>query len=91
MNARDTVVKFPSHVMARTLGSDVVILDLSKGSYFGLDPVGARAWQLWAEHKTLGEICDLLLQEYDVAREVLERDLDKLANELRAQGLIEFG
>jgi hypothetical protein len=91
MHARHTLIKFPSHVMARTLGSDVVILDLSKGSYFGLDGVGARVWQLWTEKKTLGEICDVLVNEYDVARDVLEQDLDELASELQAQGLIEFG
>ena len=40
------------------------------------------------EGKTLAEICDLMLEEYEVSREELERDTLKLAQELAAQGLI---
>ncbi len=36
----------PSQVRARTVGGEIVLLHLESGVYFGLDPVGARAWQL---------------------------------------------
>jgi hypothetical protein len=35
--------------MARTVGDETVILDLANGTYYGLDPVGARMWQLMSE------------------------------------------
>jgi len=78
----------PAQVMARQVGDETVILDLGSGTYFGLDPVGARVWQLIGEAKTLGDICDTLLDEYDVARDTLERDVLDLAEKLRAQNLI---
>lgn len=78
----------PAQVMARQVGDETVILDLAGGTYYGLDPVGARAWQLIGEGKTLGEICDTLLEEYDVARETLEYDILDLAEKLQAQNLI---
>jgi len=78
----------PAQVMARQVGDETVILDLGSGTYFGLDPVGARVWQLIGEGKTLGETCDTLLDEYDVARDTLERDVLDLAEKLRAQNLI---
>jgi hypothetical protein len=78
----------PSQVMARQVGDETVILDLGSGTYFGLDPVGARIWQLMGEGRTFGEICDTLLDEYDVARETLERDVIELADKLLAQKLI---
>jgi len=37
-------VTVPPHVIARRVGEDTVILDLASGTYFGLDPVGARIW-----------------------------------------------
>jgi hypothetical protein len=74
--------------MARSVGDETVILDLATGTYFGLDPVGARIWQLMGEGKTLAEICDLMLDEYEVSREELERDTLRLAEELAAQGLV---
>jgi hypothetical protein len=82
-------VEIPSQVMTRTVGEEVVMLDLAGGTYFGLDPVGARIWELMADGKTLGEIRDQMLQEYEVTREELERDILRLAEELNGQGLIQ--
>jgi len=81
-------ITIPPQVMARTVGDETVILDLATGTYFGLDPVGARIWELLGEGKTLAEVCDRMLEEYEVAREELERDTLKLAQDLVAQGLV---
>ena len=81
-------VSIPPQVMARTIGDETVILDLASGTYFGLDPVGARIWELLGDGKTLAEICEQMLEEYEVSREELERDTLRLAQELADQGLI---
>ena len=81
-------VSVPAEVMDRSVGDETVILDLESGTYYGLDPVGARMWKLLAEGKTLGEVCDTLLEEYDVERERLEEDILNLAGELAEKGLI---
>jgi hypothetical protein len=78
----------PAQVMARRVGNETVILDLASGTYFGLDPVGARVWQLIGQGKSLAEICDALLDEYDVTRETLERDVIDLAEKLLQKGLV---
>jgi hypothetical protein len=88
MTLNDTMT-IPPQVMTRTVGDEVVVLDLATGTYFGLDPVGARMWELMAEGQTLGEICERMLQEYEVTREELERDTLRLAAELQEQGLIQ--
>ena len=85
MNLSDRV-SIPARVMARTVGEETVILDVTSGTYFGLDPVGARMWQLMSDGKTLAEIRDLMLEEYEVSREELERDTLRLAQELAARG-----
>lgn len=87
MNLSDKMT-IPTQVMARQVGDETVILDLTSGTYFGLDPVGARVWQLMGEGKTLAEICDTMLDEYEVTRDALERDVIELAQRLNAQGLI---
>ncbi len=78
----------PPHVMARQVGEESVMLDLANGTYFGLDPVGARIWQLLGEGKTLAETCDAMVEEFEVSREDLERDVTRLVEELAAQGLL---
>ena len=61
--------------MARQVGDEHVILDLASGTYFGLNPVGSRAWALLAEGKTISEVCDAMVDEYDVTRATLEVDI----------------
>lgn len=90
MNLTDKV-SIPAQVMARSVGDETVILDLGSGTYFGLDPVGARIWQLMSEGKTLVEILDILLDEYDVTRETLERDVIELTEKLLEQKLVDIG
>lgn len=81
-------VTIPAQVMARTVGDETVILDLASGTYFGLDPVGARIWALIGEGKTLAEICTTMLEEYEVEREPLEADVLRLVAELVERGLV---
>ncbi|QLQ25673.1 MAG: PqqD family protein [Dechloromonas sp.] len=81
-------VAIPVQVMARTVGDETVILDLASGTYFGLDPVGARIWQLLGEGRTLAETCATMLEEYDVESEQLEKDVLRLGGELLERGLV---
>ena len=78
----------PTQVMARTVGDETVLLDLASGTYFGLDPVGARIWQLIGEGKALADICTAVLDEYEVERVQLETDVLRLTGELLQRGLV---
>jgi hypothetical protein len=50
--------------------------------------VGARIWHRLGEGKTLAEICDIMIDEYDASREQIERDVMRLVEELGANGLV---
>lgn len=81
-------ITIPGHVMARQVGDETVILDLASGAYFGLDPVGARAWELLAAQQTIAQTCATLLSEYEVQADVLERDVMQLLDTLLSKQLI---
>lgn len=83
-----TTVRTSPDVLVQQIGEEAVLLDLSSGTYFGLDPLGARIWSLLADGSSIADLTNILLQEYDVPRKVLERDLDKLLAELQAHGLV---
>ncbi len=71
------------------LGGEVAILDLKAGVYYGLDAVGARIWSLIQEPRTVNEIRNILLEEYEVEPEQCERDLLALLRRLADEGLVE--
>jgi len=81
-------VRIPPHVMARQVGDEQVILDLASGKYFGLDPVGARIWQLLVDGKTLEEVCSVMVVEYQVGRSTVEHDLQALLEALVGHQLL---
>ena len=81
-------VEISPQVIANKVGDELVILDLAGGSYFGLDAVGTRIWQLLREGKDPAEACEVMMNEYDVSREELERDIIKLLEELSTRELI---
>ena len=88
VSEHSTVVAAKDQVSS-DLGKEVAILDLKAGVYYGLDAVGARIWNLLQEPRTVNEIRDIILKEYDVAPERCERDLLALLRRLAAEGLIE--
>ena len=84
----NNVFVIPDHVFARRIGDEVVILDIENGTYFGLDPVGARAWDMIAAGASLKAVCDAMIDEYEVEPEQLERDIGKLVQDLQDHGLL---
>jgi hypothetical protein len=68
---------------------EAVILSLADGVYYGLDPVGARVWQLMEQPRTVAELRDAVVAEWEVDASTAERDLLDLLAELAARGLVE--
>jgi hypothetical protein len=84
-------VTISSSVISRQLGDEFVLLDLASGNYYGLDAVGARIWQLFVEGKSPQEVEARLRAEYEVTRETLRTDFERLLGDLIAKGLLISG
>lgn len=86
LTLNDPLVK-SDDALFRELETEAVLLNLRTGVYYGLSPVGTRAWQLLAEHARLASVADVMLDEFEVERSVLERDLLGLGGQLLDSGL----
>jgi Coenzyme PQQ synthesis protein D (PqqD) len=69
-------------------GDRTVLLDHRAGAYFGLDEVGTRVWELLGGGASLGSAVDVLAEEYDAPREVLQRDAAELVSRLLQNKLL---
>jgi Coenzyme PQQ synthesis protein D (PqqD) len=81
-------IEIPSEVMSRVVGDETVLLDLASGTYFGLNAVGARIWELLGEGKSLADACEAILQEFDGSKDMIESDALTLGESLLERGLI---
>lgn len=83
----DQFLVHPS-VICRELSGETVLLNLESGVYYGLDAVGTRVWQLIMQGHTIANVCDTMLEEYDVSPDVLNADVTRLVGELRDRGIV---
>ena len=85
----ESAVRMSENVIFNDLQGEVVLLNLQTGIYFGLDPVGTRAWHLIQDHGVLGPVRDAMLGEYEVSAERLWEDLRDLVSRLADKELVE--
>lgn len=85
----DSTIAAAEDQVSCDLGGESAILNLSNGVYYGLDALGARIWELIREPKTVNEVRDVILSEYEVEPDRCERDLVELLGQLNDQGLIQ--
>jgi hypothetical protein len=84
-----TTIYVPTNqAVVSRVGAETVLLHLENGTYYGLDPVGTRVWELLQGSSTLGAICDVLHEEYGVSKQVLMDDMRAFFLELAGQDLI---
>ena len=84
-----TTVMVTSQQVSCPLGDESAILNMKNSVYYGVNPVGATVWNLLKEAKTVGQIRDAILNEYEVDEVRCEKDLFALLEEMRSEGLIE--
>jgi len=81
-------VSIPDSVLSTELHDEGVLLNLETGEYFGLDEVGMEMWKVLRANGDVGAARAALLEQYDVAEDVLAKDLDELIAKLAERKLL---
>ena len=80
-----TVVVRSKDVLVSEIDNEVVMMSIENGSYSGLDSIGSEIWELLETPRRVSEVCDVLMERYDVDRPRCEKDvlvfLDDLASD----------
>jgi hypothetical protein len=70
------------------LGGEAVLLNVTSGDYFGLNEVGLSFWEKVDGHSSMSQIVTRMLEEYEVEKAELARDLNELASQMESNGLL---
>lgn len=87
---RATRVRWNDETLFRNLDGEAVLLGLGKASYYGLDPVGTRIWELIGERETVDGVLQGVLAEFEVPEEQALGDLVHLLEDLAREGLVDI-
>lgn len=82
-----TYTPSPSAVF-RQVDDQIIALHLESGEYFTMNAVAARMWTLLTATHSIDETVTAIIDEYDVTREQVERELAQLITDLAANDLI---
>ena len=75
-------------VATADLGGESVLLDPTSGRYFGLNEVGSRIFELLGEPRSVSELVEILVQEYEVGESRLRADVEAFVSEMMSRGLV---
>jgi hypothetical protein len=77
-----------TELMEAELGDELVALAPDRGECFGFNSVATFVWQRLKEPRSLADLRDALLDEYDVDAEQCTRELKDLLDDLQTKGLV---
>lgn len=84
----ESVVRRSSDVMASQVDNELVMMDIERGMYYALNPVGADLWERLAEPQQVADLCAQLMQQYDVDQATCEADVLAVLNDMAESGLL---
>ncbi len=84
----DSVVSLCDHQLSCEVANEMVVLEVSRGMYYGLNEVAAFVWQKIKNPIQVGAVRDAILAEFEVDAEECERDLLALLVDLQDNNLI---
>ncbi|MDJ0649132.1 MAG: PqqD family protein [Xenococcaceae cyanobacterium MO_188.B19] len=87
LTLKSTVAVSKSQASSELLG-EAVILELKSGVYYGLNETGSLIWNLIQQSKTLEEIRDAILEEYEVESDLCVSYMLQLVQDLADKGLV---
>ena len=83
------ILKKHSKTAWRTIAGEGVILSLDTKRLRGLNPVGARVWELIDGQRSVEAIGQQIAQEFEVEPARAHADVERFAQDLLSRGLVE--
>lgn len=77
-------------VLSSALGTENVMLNLTDGTYYGLEGTGSDIWALLQTPITVDELCRSITAAYDVELDRCRQDVGALLRDLVDRGLVEL-
>ena len=74
----------------RKLRDELVLMHLDTGAYYSLNETGVIIWQGIVDERPHEDIVNDMIEMFDVDRETIARDFERVVNELSDQGLVDL-
>jgi Coenzyme PQQ synthesis protein D (PqqD) len=84
----DTRISVSTDLLVSKVADEMVILNYSNETYYGLNRIGSRVWDSLTKGNSILDTYEILRSEFKVSKEKLLRDILHLVEQLLKQGLV---
>jgi len=84
----DSCPRRQAQVIAQKGSEEVLLFNMDDGSYYALNEVGNRIWELCDGRHEVAQLVSQLAKEYDAPAEIIEGDILEVLDDLRSRNLI---
>lgn len=84
----DSTLQARPGLLWREVDGEVVLLDPSRGRYYGIEGIGVEAWRLLQQKTTFSRLLEQLHEEFEVGKETLQEDLQDFLSKVIRAGLL---
>ena len=81
-------ISISENALAQEVNGEIVILNFESESYYTLDAVGTKFWQLFTDSDNVETVIQQLVKFYTVDEVALRRDVTKFVEDLVEEGLL---
>lgn len=85
----NSTLRRSDEALSAKVGDELLMMSVQKGTYFNLNDVGTRIWELLAEPITLDDLVAALTAEYEVNTETARREVERFLVALRERDLLD--
>ena len=75
-------------IIAQKGSNEVLLFNMDDGSYYALNEVGSRIWELCDGAHGVAQLVSLVAKEYDAPAKIIEMDILEVLEDLRSKNLI---
>jgi hypothetical protein len=86
--SRDSRPKRQEQIIVQKGSSDVLLFSMEDGSYYALNEVGNRIWELCDGTHGVSQLISILATEYDAPAKIIEMDVMEVLEELQSKNLL---
>ena len=84
-----SLVARAKNLASQAIDDDLVILNLERDNYIGLDSIGRRIWELIESPRRIDDLCRQLVSEYEGPPEQIAADALHFLEELEREKMLD--
>ena len=84
----DNILKRTDDIVSSNIEGETVMMSIENGKYYALDYIGRQIWKLLEKPISLTELCNILVDEYDVKMQTCKKDVLEFLEQFSSENLL---